>query len=270
MVQSVLQSFPQRSLRLKPGRGRLGGVVTVALGVLVVLGVAALVGFLLAPPLWSDYQVRETAVASRDVRMVSGRCRTRTFLMHDCTLNLRYDAKGRHTEREVHYLFVAPGSGNFTVQARVDHQRPELLTSDLGIDYLWNRIATAVGMAAIGVLIGLGLLAAGRRTLRDAGAAQALSGRNLQPVPAQFVTWGREPSWTVRDEYGNQFTWPVRKSDKPFLIEPTQGLVLALREAPGAPVFPLDQKLRFVDLTEPERQRILAAQAGAMANAPAR
>lgn len=269
-MSPVLQAFPQRSLRLKPGRGRVGASITMIAGVLVVLGVAAWVGFMLAPPLWSDYQVRETAVPSRDVRMLNGRCRTRLFLLHDCDVHLRYDAKGRQAVREVHYLFVAPGGGNFTVQGRVDPRRPELLTSDLGIDYLWNRIATALAMAAIGALIGLGLIAAGRRTLRDAGAAAALSGRNLQPVPAQFVTWGQEPSWTVRDEYGNQFTWPVRKSDKPFIIDPQRSLVLALREAPGAPVFPLDEKLRFVDLTEPERQRILAAQAGVVANAPAR
>lgn len=270
MYQTVLQSFPQRSLRLKPGRGQGRAALTMILGIAVIIGVIALMAWQIVPPLWSDFQVRDSAIAAREARMVSGRCRTRIFLLHDCEVHLRYDAKGTSVSREVHYLFASPGSGSFTVQARVDPRQPSLITTDLGIDYLWSRVATAAGMAGIGLLIGFGLIVAGRRTARDAGAVAALSGRNLQAVPAQFVTWGQEPSWTVRDEFGNQFTWPVRKSDKPFIIEPSQNLVLALREAAGGPVFPLDEKLRFVDLTASERQRILAARAGVVPNTPPR
>lgn len=269
-MSPVLQAFPQRTLRLKPGRGRFGAIVTMLMGVVVAIGFVALVVAQLAPPLLSDFQVRDTAVASRDARMTNGRCRSRLFLLHDCEVNLHYQAKGRIVDREVHYLFVAPASGNFTVQARVDPRRPELITSDLGLDYLWNRVATAAGMVGFGMLIGFGLILAGQRTMRDAGTAAALSGRNLQPAPVQFVGGGQQANWIVRDEFGNQFTWPVRRKDKPFLLDPGRGLVLAVREGPGAPAFPLDEKLRLIDLTEPERQRIVAARAGIIPNAPPR
>lgn len=269
-MQSVLQAFPQRALRLKPGRGRVAALFTALGGLAFVVGVSALMIMIVAPPIWTDWQVRETAVASREARLVTGRCRTRVFLLHDCDLTLAWASKGQSVQREVHYLFLAPGSGNFTTQARVDPQRPQMLTTDLGIDYLWNRIGTAALLWAIGLVIGFGLFGLARRGMRDAGAVSSLSGRNLLPAPVQFVTWGNEPSWTVRDEYGNSFTWPVRRNDKPFLLDPSRGLVLALREAPGAPAFPLDEKLRLVELTEPEKHRIRAAQAGMVANASAR
>ncbi len=262
----VMQAFPQRALRLKPGRGRVAAWLTGLGGLLFGGGIAAALAIVVAPPIWSDFQVRETAVAAREARLVAGRCRTRMLLLQDCDLTLRWSGKGSPVERQVNYLFVAPGSGNFSVQARVDPRQPALLTSDLGQEYLWNRVATASGMALIGLVIGVGLIVAARRAARDAGAVHALSGRSLQPVAAQFVGWGEGPSWIVRDEFGTAFTWPVRKRDKPMVIDPARGLVLALREAPGTPVFPLDEKLRLVDLTAGERGRILAAQAGVVAN----
>lgn len=268
-MSPVLQSFPQRNLKLKPGRGRGSALMIGLLGLAFAVGMIAALSLGTAQAIWTDWQVRETAVASGEARLVTGSCRTRALLLHSCRLTLAWSSKGRSAQREVEYLFVAPGTGNFNVQARLDPQRPELLTTDLGQDYLWNRIATAGAMALLGLLGGYAGLRAAVRGFREAGAVGALSGRNLQPVPVQFVAWGGEPSWTVRDEFGRTYTWPVRKNDKPFVLDHTMGLVLALREAPGAPAFPLDEKLRLVELTPHERQRIQAAQAGVMPNAPA-
>jgi hypothetical protein len=237
MFSFMLQAFPQRPLRLKPGRGRIGAWFTMLAGVLAIAGTIGLASAILAPPILSDLQVRDSAVAAREARFVNGRCRTRIFLFHDCDLTLRYAGKGTSVERRVNYLFVAPGSGSFTVQARVDPARPEAITSDLGIDYLWNRIATAIGLTLIGLLIGYGLISSGRRSARDARAVLALSGRNLVPAPAQLVDLGGGTNWTVRDEFGNQFTWPMRSKDRPLMLDPTRGLLVALREGPGAPAF---------------------------------
>ncbi|HYF07581.1 MAG TPA: hypothetical protein VD970_08165 [Acetobacteraceae bacterium] len=263
----ILQSFPRRALTLKPGRGRIAALMTALGGLVFAGGISAWMAMAVVPPILTDWQVRETAEAAREARLVSGRCRARLFLFQDCDVTLSYTGKGQSVRREVHYVFVSPGRGNFTVQARVDPMQPQLLTTDLGIEHLINRTVTAGAFWLFGLAIGLGLLLAARRAMRDAGAVRALSGRPLAPAPAQFLGWGHGPSWTVRDEFGNAFTWPVRKRDRPFVLDPARGLVLTLREAPGSPAFPLDEKLRLVDLTDGERHQVLAARA-AMGLAP--
>lgn len=269
-MSPVLQAFPQRSLKLKAGRGRVAALLTGLGGLVFGGGILAMLALAVVPPIWTDWQVRDTAVATRDARLVTGRCRTRAMLLHSCTLTLAWSSKGQSTQREVEYMFVSPGAGNFTVQARVDPQRPQLLTTDLGVDHLLDRSITAAVATLFALGIGAMMLGAARRGFRDAGTVGQLSGRNLQPVPVQFVAWGNEPSWTVLDEYGNQFTWPVRRKDKPFMLDQGRGLVLALREAPGAPAFPLDEKLRLVELTPDERGRILAAKAAMPPHIPMR
>ena len=255
----ILAAFPQRPLKLRLGRGSLGGWMMALLGLLLFGAFIVMVAIDIGPAIRDDFAVRDQARPASFARVSEGRCQSRLFLVQNCDLTLAWrDKDGSHT-RKVSYMFVEPHMGSWTANAVMDPQRPSLVTTDLGLDRLWNRVATALGGLVFAVLLIGGLVVAARKAQAKGGELKALSGRVLQPVAVAFDGWGQGPSWRVRDERGATFEWPVRKSDKPYVLDAQRGLVLALRDPAGGPAFPLDEKLRFVTLTAEERARIDAA-----------
>lgn len=255
----ILNAFPQRPMTLKPGRGALGGWLMALFGVLLFGGFLVFMALEIGPQIRDDFAVREQARPAAFARVTEGRCHSRMFLFQDCDITLAWrDKDGSHT-RKLTYMFVEPHMGSWTATPMMDPQRPSLVTTDIGLDRLWNRVATAAGGVLFGLAIIIGLFVAARQAQAKRGEVSALSGRMLQPVPVAFDGWGKGPTWRVRDEHGAVFEWPVRKSDKPYILDERRGLVLALREPAGGRAFPLDDKLRFVTLTPEERARIDAA-----------
>lgn len=260
-MNAVLSAFPRRPLTLKPGRGSAGGWVMAVLGLLLFGGFLALLAVQIVPAIRDDLAIREAAKPAPQVRVQGGRCRSRLFLFQDCEVTLSWRGKDGAGTREIHYMFVEPHMGSWSVTPMMDPARPDLVSTDLGLERLSNRIATAIGGVVFALLlIGGGLLGA-YKGQGKARAVKALSGRVLEPVPVRFTGWGQGPSWMVQDERGESFEWPVRKKDKPFILDAQRGLVLALRDPAGGPAFPLDEALRFVTLTPEERARVLAARA---------
>lgn len=229
------------------------------LAVLLFGGFLALLAVEIGPEIRDDFAIRETARPAPAARVVTGNCRSRMFLLQSCELTISWRGKDSGGTRKLSYMFVEPHMGSWDAVPMMDPQRPGLVTTNLGLDRLWNRVATAVGMAIFSVLVIVGLIVAARRTQSSRGQVKALSGKPLEPVAVRFRGWGRGPTWTVQDERGATAEWPVRKSDKPFMLDASRGLVLALRDPAGGPAFPLDEKLRFVSLSADERARILAA-----------
>ncbi|WP_198368615.1 hypothetical protein [Roseomonas rosulenta] len=255
----LLDAFPRRAFKLKPGRGAARGWLVALGGTLLFGAFIAMVAIDVVPAIRDDFAVRDRAVSAPAARIAEGRCRSRLFLFQSCNLTIAWtDKDGAHT-RKLDYTFVEPHMGSWSAVPMMDPARPGLVTTDLGLDRMWNRVATAAGSLFVGLLLIGGLLASAWRGQAKAGEAKALAGRELAAVPVLFRGWGRGPSWIVADEHGQVFEWPVRKSDKPLVIDAARGLVLALRERSGGPAFPLDDKLRFVTLTPEERARIEAA-----------
>jgi hypothetical protein len=255
----VLAAFPQRPLQLKPGRGAVGGWMMALLGLLLFGGFLLLMAVEIGPEIRDDFAVRDQARPAAFARVSEGRCHSRMFLFQSCDVTLDWrDKDGSHT-RKLSYMFVEPHMGTWTATPMMDPQRPWLVTTDLGLDRLWNRVATAAGGVLFALAIIAGLFLAARQAQAKRREVAALSGRVLRPVPVAFDGWSKGPTWRVRDESGAVFEWPVRKSDKPYLLDAERGLVLALRDPAGGPAFPLDDKLRFVSLTKEERSRIEAA-----------
>lgn len=266
-MSPVLAAFPQRVFKLRAGRGALGGWMTALFGLLLFGAFLVMLAIEIGPAIRDDFAVRDTARPASLVRISEGRCQSRMFLFQTCDLTLAWrDTDGSHT-RKVSYMFVEPHMGSWTANGMMDPKRPGLVTTDLGLDRLWNRVATVVGGGAFALLLIGGLVLAARRAQAKSGQVKALSGHVLRAVPVVFDGWGEGPSWRVRDERGAVFEWPVKKSDKPFLLDEERGLVLALRDPAGGPAFPLDDRLRFVTLTQEERAGVEAARWSA---APAR
>jgi hypothetical protein len=228
-------------------------------GLVLFGGFLALVAVEVGPAIRDDFAVRDGAQPSPAVRVVEGRCRSRLFLLQSCDITLSWRGKDGAATRKLSYMFIEPHMGSWSAQAMMDPAQPELMTTDLGLERLWNRVATALGGMVLALLLIVGVVVAAWKAQGKAGQVRALSRQPLVAVPVAFRAWGEGPSWRVEDERGATFEWPVRKSDKPFVLDEQRGLVLALRPAAGGPAFPLDEKLRFVTLTGEERARIEAA-----------
>jgi hypothetical protein len=256
---TVLRAFPQRPLVLKPGRGAIGAWMVSAIGILVFGGFLALAAIEIGPAIRDDFTVRDSAQVAQGARISEGRCRSRLFLFQSCDVTIAWrDKDGAHT-RKLSYMFVEPHMGSWTAVPMTDPARPGLVTTDLGLDRLWNRVGTVIGGVLFALAVMVGLVVAAWKARGLGAAVKQLSGRTLEAVPVVFRGWGNGPSWIVADERGQAFEWPVRKSDKPFVLDDARGLVLALRDPAGGPAFPLDEKLRFVVLTPGERGAIEAA-----------
>lgn len=255
----LAEAFPRRPLVLKPGRGALRAWAMALVGALLFGGFLVMLAIEVVPAIRTDLALRGQAVPVSSVRIGEGQCRSRMLLLQSCEMTLSWRGKDGAQAVRLTYMFVEPHMGSWTAQAMQDPARPELATTDLGLDRLWNRIATAVGGGLFALALIGGLVVVAWRAQGQGGRVKALSGRELVPVALRFQGLGQGPTWRVADEAGAVSEWPVRKSDRPFMLDASRGLVLALREPSGGPAFPLDRKLRFVRLTPEERARVLAA-----------
>jgi hypothetical protein len=143
MSDPIARAFPARPLTIKAPISAWRAWLLGILGFLLFGGVIVVMSLEVLPVLSTDYQVRETAVALPKTRVESGRCQVRWFLLNDCeaTLVIPQD-RGPALRREVGYIFFEPSAGNRQVMPMGDPARPELTTTDLGLERFTNRVVT--------------------------------------------------------------------------------------------------------------------------------
>lgn len=123
-------------------------------------------GFGVVPDLATDLAAASAAQPVPQARLVSGRCRTRFALLHDCELELAVRTPQGEVTRKVGYLFATFQTGSFSVeQIYAPPDRPAVLIADIGLDRLLNRTVFALVMAGLA----LGSLAWAVSALRGKG-----------------------------------------------------------------------------------------------------
>lgn len=261
MSDPIARAFPARPLRIRAPLSAWRAWLLGILGFLLFAGGMAAISIEVLPVLASDYQVRGTAVALPKTRVESGRCSVRWFLLNDCeaTLVIPQD-RGSPIRREVGYIFFEPSAGNREVMPMGDPARPELTTTDLGLERFVNRAVT-YGVLMAGMLaLCLGALAIPMGVGRQRRALAEMSERGLNPVPARLVR--QQNVWNVTAiPDGRTARWNLGRKGEPFVVDPRGGIVLAVTGSAGGPPFPLDEKLSWLDLTEQERAALWAARA---------
>lgn len=262
MSDPIARAFPARPLRIRAPVSAWRAWLLGILGFLLFAGGMAAISLEVLPVLASDYRIRDTAVALPKTRVESGRCQVRFFLLNDCeaTLVIPQD-RGPALRREVGYIFFEPSAGNRQVMPMGDPARPELTTTDLGLERFVNRAVTYGVLMAVMLALCLGALALPAGVGRQRRALAAMSGRVLNPVPARLV---REPrgGWNVTSiADGQAARWDLGNKGEPFVVDPRGGIVLAVTGSAGGAPFPLDEKLSWLDLTDQERAAIWAARA---------
>ncbi|WP_431282977.1 hypothetical protein ACQW02_26845 [Humitalea sp. 24SJ18S-53] len=260
-MHPILAAFPRRSLTLHASRSRIGAWLLALAFVLFGVGIIALLAIEVGPGIRDDFKVRDGAVPTALARLESGRCSAKLGLFQSCDITVSVRGKDGVVRREVSYLFVEPHMGNRTTEALLNPAHPTLPTTRLGVDMLINRVVVAAVFVAFALALFWAGFAAVRSDLRLRRRVAAISGRALEPEAVRLRAFAQGPAWMIEDARGATATWPVGRRTKPFMLDPATGLILALR-APGGEAFPLDDRLRSVDLAPPERAALLALPAG--------
>lgn len=123
------------------------------------------------PDLLNDWRIRDSAVPVAQGRVTEGSCSTK-LVLNICDATIAVRSGGGIVTHDVNYLFVDMHAGDYSVAVLADPARPELATTDMGLEKLWNRTLTL--LVAVGLLLALTLapiLALLRRTNPQGGAA---------------------------------------------------------------------------------------------------
>lgn len=145
-------------LRLPPrGQGWLN-TFWVLFGVVALGAILVAAAIYTAPAVLSDWQVREAAQPIPDARVSDGQC-TSKIVIHICDATLALRTAAGPVTRRVNYVFTGVHVGDYSIAVMADPSRPDLVTTDLGLDRLWNRTITlVVGAGAIAASIVAALL----------------------------------------------------------------------------------------------------------------
>jgi len=245
-------ALPDRPLVVRPPSLGVGGIaVIVAAVVAVAVCVVAPVGDLV-----TDVRFAGKAVPVSGAT-VEGSCSSGT-LFTTCEVTLSAPRRGAPPlRRQVDYLFAELGVEHHTFHVLADPARPSLLTTDLALERLWNRIITLVVSAVLFALGAMAVLLALAGDLRAQRATvRALSRQVVRPVLLRMdsYTLGK---WVVA---GNRArTWQVPNAARPIVMDPERRLILGITAGDGAFAMPLDRDLRWIGLDDPERRALREA-----------
>lgn len=143
------------TFRLPPADERWKHTLWAAVGFLMFGAMLVAAAIHTAPALVSDWRVRDAARPAPDARVTDGKCSSKiVFNICDATLNLR--TPSGPVSRRVNYVFTGVHVGDYSIRVMADPARPELATTDMALDKLWNRTITLI--AAVAVLLILSIL----------------------------------------------------------------------------------------------------------------
>ena len=138
---------PSPSLTLPPQDGGWKGTLLGLLGTLMFGAMLVAMGIYTVPSLVSDWRIRDTARPVAGGRVSEGSCSSK-LVLNICDATLSVATKSGAVSRSVNYVFTDVHFGTYTVTVVADPMRPELPTTDMALERLWNRTITLLIGAA--------------------------------------------------------------------------------------------------------------------------
>lgn len=255
-MADLLAAFPVRPLHPRPP-GLLRPMMRPVLGLLIFTSMLVGMPVWLAPTMVGDWQVRRTAVPIRGARVLNGSCDER-LVLNLCDVAISAPLGAGTATRQASYMFASLDFGRRRARVVGDPARPDLMTTDMGLERFWNRVmCLAAATAALAALVAGAVLVIVKavRTRRTWHRAEMVA------VPLTLVTAGRR-TWTMRTEQGREVRWVMSPFARPFVLGPADR-VAGLSTRNGGSVMPLDSRLSWVVLTGAERRAIRAARKAA-------
>ena len=165
MTASADRAHP---LRLPPRGQDWKSTAWVLFGIVALAALLAAAAIYTAPALVSDWQVREAARPVPDGRVSEGKCSSK-IVIHVCDVTLGLRTPTGPVSRRVNYVFTGLHVGDYGIRVMADPARPDLVTTDLGLDRLWNRTLTLLAIAGALAACIVAALVAMVRNRRAAG-----------------------------------------------------------------------------------------------------
>ena len=263
-MDAIRRAFPKRPIRVRRG----GGVAALVLG--SVVGLAFLAGAAGLDAYYLPGILRDVALAEKGEEAIQsrleGECTVHRGVVSDCSIDVTYmTATGGSFVTEQDYLLFGEIDDSGQAYVLYAPDDPTVAATTWGIDALSNRWA-ALGVFSL-VLggLGVGALGAGVSTWRRGRRFKAAAAEPLPiPVTVARVTpqgkRGFHVSYHYRDvsgvdRNGKQSFGPKEGA---LVIDGQGQTVLALQGAKGDAHL-LDRDLLRLDLTDGERDGILAA-----------
>jgi hypothetical protein len=264
-IAKTLQ-LPDRPIQIKGGADRRGqsGVFWSLFCLAAAVAFAAWQG----PGLLRDLRINADPVVVNDGDVRDGRCTTKVVFIV-CTGDLAYSLDGQDYASSVSMAFVDFQLGDYETAITAAKSDPALATMSIGIDKIWNRLATfavfVLGLAAIAFK----LFTEARRVKRSNLQLAEPARLSVVPVAVKATTKVRREV-VVRYDYLPDTPGAVAQrhnlssftKDQSFLTVPgPQGKDTALAvKHPAAPIpVLLDAALERLDLSPDERRAALAS-----------
>jgi hypothetical protein len=256
-MQTLDAPFPVRPLNVKPLKPQKLELLLVASVFFLAAGWFFSVQF--GPDLIRDIRIGNSAVAAPKAIMTLGKCRARALFVYWCDIPI---ANGS-SHIELHYFFVDEPSAKFSAAVLGAKDNPQDLTTDLGLEKLWNR-AAVLGVILLFCVSPVIILPAtwmrNRRTGRDFAS---LSDQGLQFIAVTLQSRRNPKSTQWQYKVPGRRRWlPVGVTmpygASPFFLDPWARTALAVTPQidPEATPMLLDADLTTLDLTEAERQAL--------------
>jgi len=259
-MSSIDLPLPSRSLQLAPKPFALPAAFLFTVIVLSTLFGAF--AWWQGPGLWRDWQISQNPQHLPNGQVLDGECSTRRGLT-DCDARLVYDYNGERYETNVSLAFVDFSSSDYEVEVVISRDKPELATISLGLDMLWNRLAVFAafmllfGGGAIGMVVGALKAMAANRAVATPGRLTVVRVEviELRNGYASYVDHPRGPKWrrVTRTR--------LARGQEPLMAVDGDGRTVGVAvtsEYSNVPVL-LDSALERVELTDREREAVLAA-----------
>ncbi|MBK3395213.1 MULTISPECIES: hypothetical protein [Methylobacterium] len=170
MTRPPETATPPEALRLPPRRQGWLNTFWILFGIVALGGILVACAVYTAPAVISDWQVQATAKPAAEARVSDGKCSAKLFI-HICDATLALRTPQGTVTRRVNYVFSGLEAGDYRVGVMADPARPDLVTTDLGLDRLWNRTITLLAIAGLTAATIVGALLSMVRDRRGAVAA---------------------------------------------------------------------------------------------------
>lgn len=156
-----------RPLTLPPADQDWRNTLWALLGALMFGAMLAAACIWTAPALVTDWQIRDRAQPVADGRLTEGKCSSK-LVLHICDVTVAVRTPAGVASRSANLVFAGVHLGDQGVRVMADPARPELATTDLALDRLWNRTVTFVVVAALLLAVSVAPLAGLLRRWRGA------------------------------------------------------------------------------------------------------
>ncbi len=268
-MQALEKAFPRRAIQIK-NSGLSGGIVlSFAMVVCMALGIFLL--WYQGPGILRDYQISQNPVVDDNADVLKGQCKTRQLIMTDCKADLVYkDNAGKKVQSSVSFMFFDLNRSGYDVEVVRSGDDPSLVTLDLGIEKLWDRIFT---LAVFTVLLIGGAIAVVFAMMR----VRRLNRQMKKPLvlkPVSVMVTNIQKNYGIRNVF-YRFTNRAgkvkkqasrfKKNEEPFYLSVAAGgdadgapALAVMYEGSDVPVL-LDAELNRLDLTPAEKEAIHGA-----------